>query len=222
MTLPPIKAGVQESVQAYVLRRLVDAGRPMTSEEIMEGCPSHITPSSCSKAASRLYAIAVLGRQRLINGKKGVTYQWYIADLNRIPKDFCWEAHPERSHSQPRPRRKPTTEPSPLNGKCDGVAHIQEEPVDATQRIVSAENQHTLTSLGQVGGDPYIPGVSAPAGATSIYRPEEAAGMPPQPPRPEAPRPASPGIVVVYGGRAKQLSVADARAIYAQLKEVFG
>lgn len=176
------------SVRAYVLDRLTKSEEPLTSAQLAEGRPSYISEKSPGVAASKLYAMGVLGRKRVPTWSGGVTVAYYLAEdgLDKLPKDFSWEGVPGRGHHSPRPRRS-IPEKRQYAGD-DGVI-TQEEP-DMT----------TLPS-------PEAPLESKPADQQRA-----------------APPAVEPGVYVmlVTSAGARRVSVADAKALYAQLKELFG
>lgn len=198
MSLPERKPGTLESVGAYVLRRLVDAGQPVPSNELHIGRPDHISESSPSSMASKLYTMGVLGRTLMEpNGQKDIRYRYHIADLDKLPPDFVWEFRYTSVHHGPREHTKPRS-PSEIFNHAD---NDKEEPVG------THPNKAADYGLGQgaLGHEGTMHPSTTPAAPTA-----------------HAPDLPKPGVVVVFGGRARQLSVADARAVYAQLKDLFG
>lgn len=217
MTLPPIKAGARESVGAYVLRRLLDAPGPVPSNELHIGAPDYMSGSSPSTTASHLYKLGILGRMLMEpNGTKGIRYLYYIADLDLIPKDFCWEFRAQAAHHGPRNRTKVRT-PS-------DIFNTPGAPPDAMPDT-NQQEPDMAPCTGEIASTPYIPGVTAPASVVATRQPEPVLhGVVDDGHhnKPQEPLGDGPYLVLATAKGSRRFAVAEAKALYAQLKEVFG
>lgn len=216
MSLPPIREGVRESVGAYVLRRLVDAGDTgILSCELHIGVPDHISPTSPSVAAGGLYRMGVLHRRLENNGKGGVRYRYTVADIDKLPKNFSWECRYKNKLAPHQRCDVSPRSPSDIFNKADepptttiatlpGVGHSTHDEADFTHRInppapIPAHNAHGFDD-------------------GAAFRHTQPRHDPPV----SAPPDEGPHLLLVTHRGLRRYSILEAKTLYRQLQEVFG